>query len=152
MTQSGFQDLKNSNQLTISMIGMSNIGKTHWSELLATRGFDHVNCDDLVEAHLSELLQGLGYTGGIQDVARWLGMPYEDRYELNQVKFLEIEQLVMAELSVVNRARKGNAIIDTTGSVVHISDETCTALLDNSFVIYLEAPKDHLASLRAVLS
>ena len=147
MSPSEFLEQIDANKLSITMIGMSNLGKTHWSQMLSTIGFDHINCDDLIEFELIELMKAKGYTGGIEDVARWMGMPYEDRYAVNQTKFLDIEKGVISRLTSINQPTVSNTIIDTSGSVVHTGIELCKALQNQTLMIYLAASQEHTEKL-----
>ena len=72
----------------ITLIGMSNIGKTHWSNLLVTeRGFTKIDCDFRIEQKLGPELTKLGYHG-IRDVAKWMGQPFDPQYPETSRKFL----------------------------------------------------------------
>jgi shikimate kinase len=121
---------------------MSNVGKSHWSEQLATGGgFEHICCDDLIETKLSDVLSAQGFSGGIQDVAQWMGQPYDERFAANQQTYLDLE--TAATQGVIRRLKVGSIIrdtvIDTTGSVVHTSPEICRDLSDLTTVVHLEA-------------
>jgi shikimate kinase len=134
-----FEEAMKNEQLAISMIGMSNIGKTYWAKQLARIGFKHIICDDLIEAKLGPELKELGYKG-IEDVSKWMGQPYDARFELNQEKYLRHEIEVMQEiLRDLSNERKNNIIIDTTGSVIHTSDIICLTLKEQTLVLYIEA-------------
>ncbi len=143
MTREEFAQKRSTGQLTLTLVGMSNIGKTHWSEILEDAGFRHVNCDDLVEAKNSALLNSEGFGTGIQEVARWLGKPFEETYEAKQRKFIGHEKEVMDQIVDLAYLIHGNTTIDTTGSVVHLGVETGTALRELSVVVYLEATPAH---------
>ncbi len=40
-------------ELVLTLVGMSNVGKTFWSHQLAAEGgFTHICCDDLIEAEM----------------------------------------------------------------------------------------------------
>lgn len=123
----------------LSLIGMSNVGKTFWSKKLAQIGFEHINCDDLIESKLAAELKVLGYSG-IQDVARWMGFPHEKQYATNQQKYLAFEKEVMEKIfsSIANSTDK-KIVIDTTGSIVHTGDDICQKLKAYSFVVYLDS-------------
>ena len=49
LTKPEFENLFVSGNLKVSLIGMSNVGKTYWAKRLADTGFLHVNCDALIE-------------------------------------------------------------------------------------------------------
>ncbi len=129
-------------RLVLTVVGMSNVGKTRWSKRLRSLGFEDIHCDDLIEARLSHRLTALGYSG-LADISRWLGQPYDERYSENQREYISIEKQVME--GVIADAQTGklkNAVIDTTGSVVHTGEDICSALKEHSLVVYIEATKE----------
>lgn len=137
-----FEKLFQENQLILSLIGMSNIGKTHWSKKLSNVGFMHINCDDLIEAKLAPVLKELGYSG-IKDVSRWMGQPYNDRYSANQRKYLSLEKETMENIvAQIKNKEMRNMVIDTTGSVVYIGRNICVKLKQFSLIIYIEATEN----------
>jgi len=137
-----FDQLLLENQLVLSFVGMSNIGKTYWSKKLHNKGFRHFSCDDLIEAKLEPILNELGYAGIIEDVSRWMGQPYDQKFATNQQKYLSLEREVMEDIfAQVNNGKKQNTVIDTTGSVIHTSRNLCARLKQCSMVIYIEAPE-----------
>jgi len=101
------------NQLTIiSLIGMSGAGKTYWSKKLAKTGFDRICVDNIIEEKLAPSLRKLGFLG-IQDMAIWMGQPYEQYYQtrageyLNQERHLAINRLLVANESRVSDEDEG---------------------------------------------
>ena len=82
-----FEQLLRENRLVLSLIGMSNIGKTYWSKKFSGIGFGHFNCDDLIEAQL-----------GLKDVSHWLGQPYDEMFSVNQQKYLALEKDIMENI------------------------------------------------------
>jgi len=134
-----FEQLFQENQLILSLIGMSNIGKTYWSKKLHDVGFRHINCDDLIEAKLAPVLKKLGYLG-IADVSRWMGQLYNERFSANQQKYLSLEKEILEDIfAEIKYGKIQNTVIDTTGSVVHASGNICARLKQCSLVIYIEA-------------
>lgn len=141
LSKQQFDQLLQKNHLVLSFIGMSNIGKTYWSKKLHNISFRHFSCDDLIEAKLGPILNKLGYTG-IEDVSRWMGQPYDQRFETNQQKYLSLEQEVMEDIfTQVKNGKKQNTIIDTTGSVIHTNENICERLKQSAMVVYIEAPE-----------
>jgi hypothetical protein len=133
----------------IALIGMSNIGKTYWSQKLAAQyGYTRIDCDDLVEARLGAELTRIGYHG-IHDVARWMGQPYEPRYKETSVKYLDCEKQVMEE--GLQRLRQTSTttplVVDTTGSVIYTGDGICAELKKLARVVYFEASPEHTAKM-----
>lgn len=128
--------------MRLSLIGMSNSGKTFWSKRLAEVGFQHINCDDLIEAKLEPELKALGYSG-LADMSRWLGQPYDERFAKNQQTYLDLETQVMQEIiNSLQTEAQTNLVIDTTGSVIHTNPQICEALQRNTIVVYLETPAE----------
>lgn len=144
LTAEEFEQQLEAGELTLSLVGMSNVGKTYWSKLLVQSGFTHICCDDLIEEKLGDELIQLGYTGGITDMAKWLGQPYDERFAANQQRYLQLEIETMQEIieRVEKGIQKGNIIIDTTGSVVHTGSVIREKLNALTKVIYLEATKE----------
>ena len=132
----------------ISLIGMSNIGKSHWSRQLAERqGYERIDCDTLLEHKLAGELVKLGYKG-IHDVAKWMGQPYEAQYPETSRKYLACEREVM--LDVIDRIRHPSTkpcVIDTTGSVIYTGDDVTSALKSLTQTVYFEASESHVAKL-----
>lgn len=125
--------------LVISFIGMSNIGKTFWSKRLTKLGFKHINVDDLIETKLVPVLKKRGFKG-INDMAKWLGQPYEPQFKENQAKYLSLENETMQEIFNQISKLKENVIIDTTGSVIYTNKKIIEQLKQHALVVYLEAP------------
>lgn len=134
--------------LHISLIGMSNIGKSYWSRrLAATGGYERVDCDTLLEAKLGEELKKFGYKG-IHDVAAWMGQPYDARYAETSRKYLTSEREVMLEVLARLRDKPDKPlVIDTTGSIIYTGDDIITALRELTRVVYFEATAAHTAKL-----
>lgn len=138
ISQGEFDSLLSSSGLRISVIGMSNVGKTRRAKSLITDSslnFSWLCCDDLVEAKLQPYLEGKGFKG-VNGVAAWMGQPYEERYLETQELFLKFEEEAMNE---IDYSVPKNLIIDTTGSVIYLSQKALQQLKEKTFVIYLEA-------------
>lgn len=120
---------------------MSGSGKSHWSKKLQKIGFKRFCCDALIEEKLGEELKAQGYSG-IQDVAKWMGQPFDLQYKKSSKKYLQFEKEILEEIfTYINKLPfKGDIIIDTTGSVVYLDEELLGILTKISKVIYLETP------------
>ncbi|MER2520490.1 MAG: hypothetical protein ABTQ34_07370 [Bdellovibrionales bacterium] len=136
----------------ITLIGMSNIGKSYWSKRLeAEAGFRRIDCDTLIEKWLGQELSELGYQG-IHDVARWMGQPYEARYAQASKRYVEVERAVM--LDAIATLRKADPheppyVIDTTGSVIYAGDDVAHELKSLTQVVYIAASSQHVSQLFA---
>lgn len=141
LSKSQFEENQKNGNLKLCFIGMSNIGKTLWSRKLSHTNFTHICCDDLIEYEIGHELQALGYKG-IEEVAKWLGQPYEERFKANQSTYVEEEVKVMKEVLVKINAANGNIALDCTGSVIYCDDKICKTLKEKTLIIYIEATED----------
>jgi shikimate kinase len=145
LSRSDFDARREDGELSLTLVGMSNVGKSFWSSRLAEEaGFNRVAMDDLIEAKLGTVLHDAGYNGGIADVARWMGQPYEPQSPANQQTYLDLETMMMHQTidRLANPPLGGNVVVDTTGSVVHIDQEVSKEITKHSTVVYLEATPD----------
>ena len=86
-----FEKLLQENKLVLSFVGMSNIGKTYWSEKLTELDFKHLDCDNLIKNKLVLELK-THWRAGLSDVSHWMGQPYVKRFSTNQRKYLKLER------------------------------------------------------------
>jgi shikimate kinase len=153
LIQAGHLTMKGQNRIglknmRISLIGMSNIGKTFWAKRLAVdKRLKHINCDALIEKKMEVELAQHGYHG-LHDVAKWMGQPADHRYEKNSHHYIALEQIVMREALDQLRDSPDNAtVIDTTGSVIYAGPEILEQLRADTRVIYFEASDAHIGHL-----
>lgn len=127
--------------MIISLIGMSNSGKTYWAKKLEKVGFYRFSCDDFIKQKLEKELRNLGFSG-IRDVAKWLGQPYQKQYFPNSKKYLDFEIESLKE--IMGKVKKGviseNTVIDTTGSVIYSGNKIMEDLAKSSIILYLDTP------------
>lgn len=145
LTRSDFDARRADGELSLTLVGMSNVGKSHWSGRLAGEaGFERIDQDTLIEAELATALKAAGYAGGIADVARWMGQPYEPQSAANQQTYLDLETLMLRQTidRLANPPLNGNIVVDTTGSVVHTDEAIRKELAVHSTIVYLEATAD----------
>lgn len=150
LTKKNFQNLLNNQELVITLIGMSNIGKTTWAKKLALeQGFKHIDFDYLLSKKLQKELQKDQYN--IADLADWLGQPYEERFPSREAKLKELEKEVTEEVleTLNSSAEKTNIVLDTPGSVIYTGEETCLKIRTNSLILYIEATEHMLESMLA---
>lgn len=131
----------------ITLIGMSNIGKSRWAQKLATEGYEPIACDTLIEHRLAPQLASQGYAG-IDDVAKWMGQPFDAQYPATSADYLAAERDVMREAIARLEAKSGAPfIIDTTGSVIYMGGDIAGKLRALSRIVYLEASPAHVTQL-----
>ena len=125
--------------MKLTLIGMSNVGKSYWSEKLVKLGFKRFCCDDLIEQKLEPHLIKQGYSG-IHDVSKWMGLPFEKQYPANGQFYLDCETKVMKEiLDYINKSND-KIVIDTTGSVIHTNTTILQQIKMLTKVVYLKSP------------
>ncbi len=130
--------------MILTLIGMSNVGKTYWSQRLVRElGFTHFCCDAIIEEKLHDQLVQLGYKG-LADMAKWMGFPYEKKYNKTSSQYLSLEKNTMQEIlaEVYSAKSNQNIVIDTTGSVIYTGEEIMKKLRSVSKVVYLDTPRE----------
>jgi shikimate kinase len=128
--------------MIISLIGMSNCGKSHWSKKLeAESGYVRLCCDDMIADQLSELLPDVNIND-MDEFAAWMGMPYEFGYAEREAAYLAAEETALYK--VMDHARGEKVVIDTTGSVIYLSEKALRLLSQMSTVAYLGATDKQL--------
>ena len=127
--------------MKVSLIGMSNSGKTHWSKKLEEQGFKRFCCDDIIEEKLGDELKRLGYHG-IEDVAKWMGQPYDTQYPETSKRYLDFEKETMKEILAYlqNASDEEKIVVDTTGSAIYTGDEIMQELSRLTTIVYLDTP------------
>lgn len=112
--------------MLLSLIGMSNVGKTHWSKQLEQIGFTRFGCDDEIERML-----------GIKNLSEWMGFPDSETYRDREKKYLETEETVLK--SILDRLPDGDIVIDTTGSIIYLTSDLLERLKSQTKIVYLQA-------------
>lgn len=129
------------NNMALCLVGMSNCGKSHWSRLLAGHYSAECICvDELIEQAIEPELTALGHSG-IDGMAEWMGFPTDARFDDAQTRYLACEQNIT---DAITPHSQKNTILDTTGSVVYLTQNTLANLRKNFLVVHLEASDDML--------
>ncbi len=124
----------------ISLIGMSGLGKSHWSAMLAERGFSRFCCDDLITSKLSAELKGPD--GSIIDLGTWMGFPYEPDYKTRESQYLKLEVEVLSEVFDRITAISGDVVVDTTGSVIYAGEDSLNRLRQHTTIVHFATSPD----------
>jgi shikimate kinase len=128
-----------SSPLRVALVGMSGAGKTFWTKRLAAGGRPNIGCDDRIEERLQARLAAGGYAG-INGVAAWMGWPDSETYAQRESDYLAEEIAVLDEvLTELERDRKRELILDTTGSVIYAGNNILMRLRRQMTVVYLAA-------------
>jgi len=91
---------------------------------------------------LSPELEKSGYSG-INNISRWMGQPYDERYKKSSQEYLELEAEALKNIlqEIEQSAKDEDITVDTTGSVVYLSLDILDALKTQTKLVYLETPK-----------
>ncbi len=126
--------------MIVSLIGMSNTGKTYWAKQLENKGFFRFSCDDYIQKKLEEELKRGGFDG-IEDVAMWMGQPFDRQYKEASKQYMSLETDAMKEIfSRIKKEKKKNIVIDTTGSIIYIDSSVLHTLRTLTTVVYFSTP------------
>lgn len=132
----------------LSLIGMSNIGKSFCAQNLATQhGYKAIDCDAIIERKLGIELTKDGLAG-IEGMAKWMGFPADNTYARNSRRYVDLEQEVMREaIATIQTTKEETVVLDTTGSVIYTDEETLGNLRATTCVVYFEASAAHAEAL-----
>lgn len=148
--RSGLNNPKNMD-FNILFLGMSNVGKTHWSELLSERyGLDHIKIDELIcnSEEIADLIEDYEGKDVVEKLGKCLGKPWDEGFEGKEKRLLEIEE------NILSGPYPSGTIIDLPGSAIYHPIQI-NELEKSGIVIYLEIGKSKEAqeeSLRLYLS
>ena len=135
MTQETYRE----KPLRLALIGMSGSGKTFWTKRLAETGRPSISCDDRIEQRLAPRLAAGAHTG-INGVAAWMGWPDSPAYAEREADYLAEEIHALDEiLTVLERNRQEELILDTTGSVIYTGNNLLMRLRRQMTVVCLAA-------------
>ena len=135
MTRTEFDTRLAEGKLALTFVGMSGIGKTYHSKQLPNLGFRYLSCDDLIAARLKSPAR----LETVTDVGRWMGQPYSEGYRDREKAYLDMEEEVTRE-SIEGLDQ--NTVVDTTGSIVYLSESICTSVKQKLLVVYFNATSD----------
>ena len=140
----------------ITLMGMSGVGKTHLSCMLAGQGWFHYSCDLEIGTTLlgKEIEETLGEPNRVvaedlSQLSEYVGrlgkgsLPLEE-FRRRQKKYFEAECQALKDLRVKVKEAHGqgftSVVNDSTGSLCEIDDETLLDTIDeHSLIVYIKA-------------
>lgn len=138
LTRAEFERRYADGDLRIALIGMSNIGKSYTGMRLATSfDFELIEVDKLIR-------ETLGHDD-MDAFAAWQGQPYSEGYEAREA---ESKALESAATQKALDLKSGNAILDTTGSVIYTQKDVQENLARDWFIIHISASEDAVERLK----
>lgn len=154
ITRTGFDTKRSQGKLRLALIGMSNIGKSHWSgQIVANDDFTCFEVDDAIQASQGQ--------SSMEEAAKWLGFPYDEQYPTTSQQYLSLEALMtlsalidhekdqnQSELEKREPERHGkeqacNLVLDTTGSFVHLDTHILSQIKEQCLIVYLRASESN---------
>ncbi len=137
LTRSEFDEKYKNNELKIAFIGMSNIGKSHWTTALAKdKGFASFSVDPAIS-------ESLGIEG-MEDFAKWMGYPFETHYQKRAKAYLDLETKYTQGITCPEGQ---NFALDTTGSVIHLNDKIHQKLKENYLIVTFDVSVDMVSDM-----
>ena len=116
-------------ELRIALVGMSNIGKSYTGMRIATQyDFKLIEVDKLIWEALGQ--------SSMADFAAWQGQPYSEGYADREAKSIALESDATAKAIA---AISGNAILDTTGSVIYTEKKVQEKLISDWYIVHISA-------------
>jgi ABC-type dipeptide/oligopeptide/nickel transport system ATPase component len=128
----------------ITLVGMSNSGKSTEAKKLADTGFRRLSVD-------SGIKEEMGFDN-MEEFANWLGRPCDVDYPVRARRLLVEEALFCNQnlhQSLLNLRSKISSVIDTPGSFCYMPDHLIDRLIRNTTIIYLVP---NLANLDGILT
>ncbi len=126
---------------SLTLIGMSGVGKSFWAERLREEGFTWLDCDRAIADSLTELLSLNADEAPVHAVGRWMGMPWRDGYPTRQARYLALEAKATRNMLNAAVSQEASSVVDTTGSVVYLPDALLGELRQKTHVLYLAVPE-----------
>ena len=129
----------------ITLIGMSGLGKSHWSKVLEGYGYCRLCCDNVI----SDRLFGSKNNEQVEDRGEWMGFPHEPGYKNKEKAYLSLEIKVLYEFiaRLDNSSHAEKIVIDTTESAPYAGDEVMKRLSGLSCIIYLAASEEYYSEM-----
>jgi hypothetical protein len=125
----------------ITLIGMSGLGKSHWSTMLEKKGFKRFCCDNLIA---DRLLDACELADRVDCLGRWMGFPYAPGYKEKEQAYLAAESTILSELGdyLQHAGSSEKIIIDTTGSAPYAGQAVMNRLGRLSRIVHLAVSPD----------
>ena len=129
--------------MQLTLIGMSGVGKSHWSKKMEALGYLRYSCDELIAERLGTELGGKGKT--TVNLAKWMGQPYSKGYQETEALYLELESAVIEQIcdELEHGIQKDKpVVVDTTGSLVYLEKALLNRLRKLTRTVFLNIPDD----------
>ena len=126
--------------LKIALLGMSNIGKSHFAKRLNRDfGLTPIEVDTFIQHKLGK--------SSMNDHAAWLGQPYSDGYTARENEVMQLESEATQD-AMQQCLGSGNMVLDTPGSVIYTEQKILEQLTEQFWIIYIEADNSDVERLK----
>lgn len=138
-------------QKSLTLIGMSGLGKTYTAIMLARHGWVHYSCDVVIGVdHLATVLDAPVTADDLSPLSRFIGRPGDaakgglplDEFKRRQKMYYDAECAALRGVGEAIAWSKGHFVNDSTGSLCEIND---TALINTlggqTLFVYIRANK-----------
>ena len=129
--------------MQLTLIGMSGVGKSHWSKKMEALGYLRYSCDELIAERLGTELGKKGKT--TVNLAKWMGQPYSKGYQETEALYLELESAVIEQIcdELEHGIQKDKpVVVDSTGSLVYLEKVLIKRLRKLTRTVLLNLPDD----------
>lgn len=113
----------------LSFVGMSNAGKSYRSKVLQ-------NEEGFLWFHVDGEIQKALKFADMEAISSWIGYPTSATYKDREHRYLELENMFTKQAAKHTNGK--NLVFDTTGSVVHLQQDTLQTLKENCLVVHLD--------------
>jgi shikimate kinase len=137
----------NKTPTSLTVIGMSGLGKSYWSKQLAQHaGFERFGCDQRIDQAVVEEIKCMGTN---DSPASWLGQPYSPHFAEREAIYLNLESSVMQDAVSFLRAPGApqRRLVDTGGSVIYVATSILDELRAHSRIVCLDFSPESVESL-----
>ena len=129
--------------MQFTLIGMSGVGKSHWSKKVEALGYLRYSCDELIAERLGAELGKKGKA--TLTLAKWMGQPYSKGYQDAEALYLELESNVITQIcdDLEHGSKKDKpVVVDTTGSLIYLEETLLKRLRKLTRTVLLNVPVD----------
>jgi len=127
--------------MQLTLIGMSGVGKSHWSKKMEALGYRRYSCDELIADRLGTELGKKGKA--TLNLAKWMGQPYSEGYQDAEALYLELEKEVITQIceELEHGSQKDKpVVVDTTGSLIYLEETLLKRLRKLTRTVLLNLP------------
>lgn len=125
------QEFLDQPQKHISLIGMSGVGKSHWSSMLEKAGWHNYSCDHLIGTkYLGEQVRGAMSADNILSLSEFVGQIGDpekggvtlEEFQRRQKMYYDAECAVLQDLPEELSKIEGHFVNDSSGSLCEVED------------------------------